>query len=304
MKVRRGGGISRDIEDRRAQGATGRSGITMGKGLQMGGGAGILAILAVVASLCATQGGGGGGSGFDFTQIFDQLPQAQVAPGSKDLPVASPEEEQMVEFVSFVLDDVQAVWTQQFAAAGQTYERATLVLFRGSTGTACGTGSSQMGPFYCPLDQKVYLDLNFFEELATKFGAPGDFAAAYVIAHELGHHVQNLTGINEEVRTLQQQNPDEANDLSIRQELQADCFAGVWATSTYERGILEEGDIEEGLRAASAVGDDYIQKELGSGSVNPDTWTHGSSEQRVKWFTTGFDSGDPGACDTFSVKNP
>ncbi|MCB9486071.1 MAG: neutral zinc metallopeptidase [Dehalococcoidia bacterium] len=300
MKVRRGGGISRNIEDRRAQGATGGS---MGKGLQMGGGAGILAIIALVVSLCATQGGGGG-SGFDLTQVFNQLPQAQVAPGSKELPPASPQEDQMVEFVSFVLDDIQAVWAEQFRAAGQTYQDATLVLFRGSTSTACGLGSAQMGPFYCPLDQKVYLDLNFFEELATKFGAPGDFASAYVIAHELGHHVQKLTGINDEVRTLQEQNPNQANDLSIRQELQADCFAGVWATSTYERGILDEGDIDEGLRAASSVGDDYIQKELGSGRVNPDTWTHGSSEQRVKWFKTGFESGEPDACDTFSIKNP
>ncbi len=301
MKVRRGGGISKDIEDRRAQGPAG--GVSLGKGLSMGGGAGILAIIALIASLCATQGGGGG-SGFDLTQIFNQLPQAQVAPGTKDLPPVSAEEEQQVEFVSFVLDDIQATWEGEFERAGQTYDRATLVLFRGSTQTACGVGSAQMGPFYCPADQKVYLDLNFFDELATRFGAPGDFAAAYVIAHEIGHHVQNLTGISDEVRALQQRNPDDANDLSIRLELQADCFAGVWATSTYERGILEAGDVEEGLRAASSVGDDYIQKELGSGTINPDTWTHGSSEQRVNWFTTGFESGDPGACDTFSVNSP
>jgi predicted metalloprotease len=178
------------------------------------------------------------------------------------------------------------------------------VLFRGSTSTGCGTGSAQMGPFYCPLDEKVYLDLNFFEELSRKFGAPGDFAQAYVIAHEVGHHIQKLIGVNEEVRRLQQQNPDDANDLSIRQELQADCFSGVWAQSTYERGILERGDIEEGLQAATAVGDDYIQRELGGGRVNPDTWTHGSSEQRTRWFQTGFDSGEPASCDSFSVDEP
>jgi predicted metalloprotease len=300
MKIRRGGGVSRNIEDRRAQGATGGG---LGRGMTIGGGGGILAIVALIASLCLSQGGGGGG-GFDLTQIFNQLPQAQVAPGSQELPQSSPEEDALVEFVSFVLDDTQATWTQLFEQSGQQYQDAQLVLFRGSTSTACGTGSAQMGPFYCPLDQKVYLDLNFFEELSRRFGAPGDFAQAYVIAHEIGHHVQMLTGINEEVRNLQQSNPDDANDLSIRQELQADCFSGVWARSTYERGILEEGDIEEGIQAATVVGDDYIQRELGGGRVNPETWTHGSSDQRVKWFQVGFDSGDPGSCDTFSVKNP
>jgi predicted metalloprotease len=224
-----------------------------------------------------------------------------VAPGSGEVPTSSPEEDELVEFVSFVLDDIQAVWEQQFAADGQTYERATLVLFRGSTQTACGLGSAAMGPFYCPADQKAYLDLNFFEELAEKFAAPGDFAGAYVIAHEIGHHVQNLTGVSGEVRSLQQQDPDDANELSIRQELQADCLAGVWASSIYERGLLDTGDIEEGLQAATAVGDDYIQRELGDGRVNQDTWTHGSSEQRVRWFQTGFDTGAPASCDTFSV---
>ncbi len=301
MKIRRGGGVSRNIEDRRGQGATG-GGIGLGRG--MAGGGGILAIIALIASVCLSTQGGGGGGGFDLTQIFNQLPQAQVAPGSKELPASSPEEDAMVEFVSFVLDDSQALWDQQFAAAGQEYREANLVLFRGSTPTDCGTGSSQMGPFYCPLDEKVYLDLNFFEELSRRFGAPGDFAQAYVIAHEIGHHIQLLTGINEEVRALQQRNPDDANELSIRQELQADCFAGVWGTSVYERGILEPGDIEEGIQAATVVGDDYIQANLGGGRVNPETWTHGSSDQRVKWFQRGFDSGDPGSCDTFSVDNP
>jgi predicted metalloprotease len=303
VKIRRGGGVSRNIEDRRAQGPTG-GGFSLGKGASIGGGGGIIAIIALIASVClATQGGGGGG-GFDFGSILQQLPQAQVAPGTKQLPASSPEEDEMVLFVSFVLDDLQATWAQEFANAGQQYREATLELFRGQTSTECGLGSAQMGPFYCPLDEKVYLDLNFFEELASRFGAPGDFAQAYVIAHEVGHHIQKLIGVNEQVRTLQQQNPDDANDLSIRQELQADCFAGVWATSVYERGILEPGDIEEGLQAATSVGDDYIQREIGGGRVNQDTWTHGSSEQRVRWFQNGFNSGDPGACDTFSVGDP
>jgi hypothetical protein len=296
VKIRRRGGVSRNIEDRRAQG-----GVGLGRGLQIGGGGGILALVVVLASVCLSGQGGGGQGGFDLTQILSQLQQVRVEPGTKELPETSPEEEQLVEFVSFVLDDVQATWSREFAAAGQEYREATLVLFRGSTQTGCGIGSAQMGPFYCPPDEAVYLDLNFFEELATRFDAPGDFAQAYVIAHEIGHHVQNITGVNAEVRRLEQENRGEANELSIRTELQADCFAGVWATSVYERGILESGDIDEGLQAAASVGDDYIQRELGDGRVNPDTWTHGSSEQRVEWFKRGFESGDTEQCDTFSA---
>ena len=301
MKIRRGGGTSSDIEDRRGRSG---AGLPLGRGAAAGGG-GLVLIIALIASVCAASQGGGG-SGFDLGSVLqEQVPGAQFdTASSNEIPPSSPEETELVEFVSFVLDDLQATWDKQFTAAGMEYRDATLVLVRGSTPTACGTGSSQMGPFYCPADESVYLDLNFFEQLARQFGAPGDFAAAYVIAHEIGHHVQKLTGISEEVRRLQQQNPEDANQLSVRQELQADCFAGVWGTSVYERGLLEPGDIEEGLQAATAVGDDYIQANLNGGRVNPENWTHGSSEQRVDWFQTGFDSGEPQSCDTFSVDEP
>jgi predicted metalloprotease len=202
--------------------------------------------------------------------------------------------------------DVQEYWEGQFQAAGGTYNRTMLVLYDEGTNTGgCGFGSATAGPFYCPADEKVYIDLDFAKELATKFDAEGDFALAYVVAHEVGHHVQHVTGVSDNVRREQQQNPGNANDLSIRLELQADCFAGVWAASAWTGAVvLEAGDIEEGLLAASRVGDDWIQKNLGSGRVNPDSWTHGSSAQRQRWFTEGYESADPSACDTFAVSNP
>jgi hypothetical protein len=174
-----------------------------------------------------------------------------------------------------------------------------MVLFREAVRSACGIAGSATGPFYCPGDAKVYLDLSFFDELRRRFGAPGDFAQAYVIAHEVGHHVQNLLGIEREVRRLQADRPDAANDLSVRMELQADCLAGVWGHSTAQRGILEEGDVEEGLNAAAAIGDDRIQRQM-QGYVQPESFTHGSSQQRVEWFRKGLSTGDPDACDTFS----
>jgi uncharacterized protein len=174
------------------------------------------------------------------------------------------------------------------------------VLFTGGTRTGCGAATTAVGPFYCPLDRRVYLDLGFFRELRDRFGAPGDFAQSYVIAHELGHHVQRITGIEAAVREQSRQDPAQANALAVRLELQADCLAGVWAHSTYERGILEPGDIEEGLQAAAAVGDDRIQRSAG-GRIDPESWTHGSSEQRMRWFRRGFDSGDPASCDTFAA---
>jgi predicted metalloprotease len=173
------------------------------------------------------------------------------------------------------------------------------VLFTGSTNSGCGPATSAVGPFYCPLDRTAYLDLDFFRDLHVRFGAPGDFARAYVIGHELAHHVQNLTGVSDEVRTRSAEEPAVANELSIRLELQADCLAGVWGHSTYERDILESGDLEEGLAAAAAIGDDRIQAQA-TGRIDPDTWTHGSSEQRVHWFRRGFDSGEAARCDTFS----
>jgi hypothetical protein len=211
----------------------------------------------------------------------------------------TPEEEALVDFMSFVLDDLQATWLQVLPQSGATYRDAQMVLFRDAVQSACGMAGSATGPFYCPGDEKVYLDLSFFDELRRRFGAPGDFAQAYVIAHEVGHHVQNLLGIEREVRRLQGQNPGAANDLSVRMELQADCLAGVWGNSTAQRGILERGDVEEGLNAAAAIGDDRIQRQM-QGYVQPESFTHGSSEQRVLWFRKGLSTGNPDSCDTFS----
>ena len=277
MRWRRGAGGGQ-IEDRRGAGP-----------IALGGGAGGIGL--IVLLLFYLLGGGGSAEGGGPLERLPELPAAQGETGP------DPDAE-LKDFVGFVVQDVQESWTTAFANADRPYEPTKLVLFEGATQTGCGVGSSQTGPFYCPLDRKVYLDLGFFRELRSRFGAPGDFAQAYVIAHEFGHHVQNILGVNSEVRQKQQQNPSEANALSIRLELQADCLAGVWAHSAYEDDLLESGDLEEGLAAAAAVGDDRIQEQT-SGRVNPEQWTHGSSEQRVAWFKKGFESGDPGSCDTF-----
>jgi predicted metalloprotease len=213
--------------------------------------------------------------------------------------VESPEEQQLVEFMVFVLNDSQDAWERILPEHGEQYRDAMLVLFRDATQSACGIGQAGMGPFYCPADEKVYLDLSFFEELRQRFGAPGDFAQAYVIAHEIGHHVQNVLGTSGRVRQLQERRPREANELSVRLELQADCYAGVWGNTTEQRRILEQGDVEEGLNAAAAIGDDRLQR-MSQGSVNQESFTHGSSAQRVSWFKRGFASGDPRSCDTFA----
>jgi predicted metalloprotease len=205
-------------------------------------------------------------------------------------------EQPQVQFVSFVLDDAQKTWRK---ILGDRYQNARLVLFRDVVQSACGTADSATGPFYCPGDHKVYIDLSFYDELDRRFGAPGDFAQAYVLAHEIGHHVQSLLGISQRVRQLQRANPDQVNALSVRLELQADCFAGVWGHSTEERNILEAGDVDEGLAAAAAVGDDRLQRQA-RGSVNPDSFTHGTSAQRQQWFRRGFESGDVQSCDTFA----
>jgi predicted metalloprotease len=213
-------------------------------------------------------------------------------------PADSAREEPEVVFVSQVLDDAQATWARILPQYGAQYHDAKLVLFRDATDTGCGTGQAAMGPFYCPLDQKVYIDLGFYDELRTKFGATGDFAQAYVIAHELGHHVQHLLGTDAKVRRAQEQNPSTANQYSVRLELQADCYAGVWGRSTEQRNKLDPGDIDEGLNAAAAVGDDRILAQSGQ-RVNTDSFTHGSAAQRSSWFRKGYESGDPRACDTF-----
>jgi uncharacterized protein len=264
------GGRSPNLEDRRGRGFGGPLGI----------GGGILTlILALIFGPDVLQQDDGTGASYGEVGLA---------------PADSAREEPMVQFVSFVLDDVQQTWS---TAAGSGYRPAKLVLFRGGTETGCGVGQSAMGPFYCPLDEKVYVDLDFFGELDRRFGAPGDFAQAYVIAHELGHHIQHLQGTDERVRQLQAANPSAANQLSVRLELQADCYAGVWAHSASQRGKLETGDVEEGLGAASAVGDDRIQQQT-TGRVNVDAFTHGTARQRAEWFNRGLSSGQPSACNT------
>jgi predicted metalloprotease len=290
---------SADIEDRRSAG--GRFGGGGGMPIPMGrlgeGGIGTIIVLVIVYLLFVRGGGGGGGFNVpDPTNAFPQVPQSGT--GDNSVP-GSPDEDKEVQFVSFVLDDAQGFWQQQFEAAGKPYQRARLVLFRNQVRSGCGLASSATGPFYCPLDQKVYIDLGFFNELRQRFQAPGDFAEAYVLTHEIGHHIQQQLGIDQKVRQQSQANPDEANALSVRLELQADCLAGVWARSTYDRGILESGDLEEGLTAASAVGDDRIQQQT-RGRIDPESFTHGTAEQRAHWLQTGFDSGKLEACDTFS----
>ena len=276
------GGRSENLEDLR--GASG--GGFGGGGMKVGvGGLLVLAVLSVVFGVDLVGPFTGGGA----------PPPAQ----SRNRALDDPQEERMVQFVSFVLDDTQKTWQQIFPRVGARYQEATLVLFRDGIRSGCGVAGSTTGPFYCPGDGKVYIDLSFFEELDRRFGAPGDFAQAYVLAHEIGHHVQNLLGTERRFRESQRINPGSANSLSVRMELQADCYAGVWGHSAARRNILEAGDVEEGLGAAAAIGDDRLQRR-GQGYVNPESFTHGSSQQRVQWFRRGLETGDIGACDTFS----
>ena len=257
-----------------------------GGGLRIGAGG---AVLLLVLSLVTGQ---------NFFAILGNVIDTGPQDGGQ-VSAPSKEDEPMVEFVSFVLDDVQSTCSKIFPVAGRNYERAKLVLFTDRVQSGCGYGEAAMGPFYCPVDRKAYVDLGFFEELRSRFGAPGDFAQAYVLAHEIGHHVQNVLGLSEQVQDLQRRRPNDANRLSVLLELQADCFAGVWAHSTEQRDILERGDVEEGMGAAAAVGDDRIQKQ-GGARVNPETWTHGSSQQRVEWFQRGMRGGTVASCNTFA----
>ncbi|MGH7180467.1 MAG: KPN_02809 family neutral zinc metallopeptidase [Nitrospiraceae bacterium] len=239
-------------------------------------------------------------TGINPLTLIDMLndTQSMTEPSgpSEPAPIGSPDD-QLGKFASVVLADTETTWRQLL---GPQYEYPRLVLFTGGVHSACGTTSSAVGPFYCPNDHKVYLDLSFFNEMARRLGAPGDFAQAYVIAHEVGHHVQNVMGIAEKVTRLQRQASErEGNALSVRMELQADCFAGVWGHhAKRERNLIEPGDFEEGLKAAAAIGDDRLQK-MGQGYVQPESWTHGSSEQRMTWLRKGLETGDPKACDTF-----
>ena len=218
---------------------------------------------------------------------------------SSTRPVAdSPAENRQVDFVTFVLNDVQATWEKLLPEAGGSYRHTKLVLFRDLTSSGCGTAQSATGPFYCPEDEKVYIDLGFFQELRDRFAAPGEFAQAYVIAHEIGHHVQKLLGTEGKVRRLQRGDPSQQNPLSVRLELQADCYAGIWGHATAERKIIDEADVSAGIQAAAAVGDDRLQR-MATGHVSPESFTHGSSAQRTQWFKRGLSSGEIGTCDTF-----
>jgi predicted metalloprotease len=279
---------SPDIEDRRGEGGGLGFG---GGGFRLGcGGIVLLAILSLVFKknfFALLDSNSGGPAAVDITHSGPPVSQ-------------SADDRERVKFVSFVVEDVQRTWEKEFPQLGRNYQRAKLVLFRDATRSGCGFAKSAMGPFYCPADEKVYLDLGFFDELRSRFGAPGRFAEAYVIAHEFGHHVQTLLGTEEKVRRAEAKRPSLKNTLSVRVELQADCFAGVWGHSTDERNLLESGDVESGLAAAAAVGDDRLQK-AATGRVNPESFTHGSSKERVEWFRRGFQTGQVGACDTFAA---
>jgi uncharacterized protein len=276
----------KQIEDRRGRG---------GSALPIGVGGGGIGIVVLVAYLLISALGGGGGLPVDAG-----VPAFPGAPAAQGEELQPREGDEAAQFVAFVTDDVQDTWARLFAAAERKYEPTKVVLFTQATQSGCGAASAATGPFYCPLDRKVYLDLGFFDELSRRFGAPGDFAQAYVIAHEFGHHVQTLLGIEGDVRKGQQEHPDEANELSVRMELQADCFAGVWGHSAFEEDLLSSGDLEEGLAAAAAIGDDRIQEST-RGRVDPESFTHGTSEQRATWFRRGFEAGDPNACETFDA---
>lgn len=243
--------------------------------------------------------------GVDPTVFLDQQisTTSSVSTSTTSKPI-SPVENQLADFVSVVLADTEDTWHALFNKFGKTYREPKLVLFSGAVQSACGFAQAAMGPFYCPADQKVYIDLSFYQDLKNRHGAPGDFAQAYVIAHEIGHHVQTLLGISEKIHSARARvSQTEGNQLSVMQELQADCFAGVWAHhADRARQILEEGDIEEALNAASAIGDDRLQREA-RGYVTPDSFTHGSSKQRVSWFKRGFETGDIRDCNTFQANN-
>jgi predicted metalloprotease len=271
---------SGNIEDRRGMG--------MGSvGLPLGGGVGGLILLLLISWLTGT-------NPLDLIST-SSVPQDQSV-GTTGVRDNDPQ----AKFISVVLADTEDTWREVFRQRGQAYVPPVLVLFNGATQSACGVGRSEVGPFYCPTDRKVYLDLSFFRELDERFGAPGDFAQAYVVAHEVGHHVQNMLGIAESVAAARERSDDrQSNALSVRLELQADCFAGVWGHYAATRGVLEPGDADEGLNAAAAIGDDRLQR-MGRGQVIPETFTHGSSADRVRWLRRGLDSGTIDSCDTFS----
>ncbi|MEM1415195.1 MAG: neutral zinc metallopeptidase [Myxococcota bacterium] len=291
--MRRDGRRSTNIEDRRGQRMRGRGGAKLGAGGTL-----VILVLAVVVKL----------AGGDPTMLLDA---AAGAGGGAGAPAStggasytpSPEEERLADFVAVVLADTEDTWGPLFQQQlGRSYQAPKLVLFGGQVSSACGMASSAVGPFYCPADQQVYIDLQFFSDLDRRFGAPGDFAQAYVVAHEVGHHVQTILGISQRLRQMKAgRSRAEQNQLSVAQELQADCFSGVWAHHAHaQRQVLEQGDIEEGLRAAAAIGDDTLQRRAG-GRVQPESWTHGSSEERVRWFRVGLETGQVARCNSAPI---
>ncbi len=292
------------VEDLRGRGGGGGGlgglgGLLSGKGGKVG----IPGIIILVVGFLISQAGGGGGAGTDITDVLGQMtgqaPAGQVAPPA---PGEGATEDAQYQFIAKVGNLLDTYWTESFQESGQDYRSAKIRIFDAPTPTGCGTGRPETGPFYCPADDYVYIDFGFYEQLERQLGFDGDFAMAYVIAHEWGHHIQNVLGINEEVQDRSRDaSQEEANALSVKLELQADCFAGVWAKSAYEddRGLLESGDLEEAIDAAGAVGDDRIQERT-QGRINPESFTHGSAAERQRWFRTGFDTADPSRCDTFS----
>jgi len=272
---------SENVEDRRGIGVGGIA----------GGGVGVV-VIALIAMFF----------GVDPRVILQEASQGQAPSGQQQAVPVDPVQDKLKDFVSVVLADTEDTWGEIFQRGGSTYERPKLVLFTGAVRSACGLAQSAVGPFYCPGDRRVYIDLDFYKMLEKRFGAPGEFAKAYVLAHEVGHHVQNLLGISGKVHAaMERASRERANQLSVRQELQADCYAGIWANhANRSRHILEAGDVESGLNAAAAIGDDRLQKQA-QGYVAPESFTHGSSAQRVQWFRRGLESGELSACDTFKA---
>ena len=291
---------SSQIEDRRGSGGGGRSGGGMRVGGGRGVGLGTIAVALVAGWIFGINPGTIIGVLGGLEGAAPGATQQAPAPGA----TRSAPQDENARFVSTVLASTEDIWQETFQASGRDYRKPVLVLYRGSTRSACGTGQAAMGPFYCPGDEKVYLDLGFFETMRRQLGAPGDFAQAYVVAHEVGHHVQNLLGITDRVDALRgRQSEAQANAMSVRLELQADCFAGVWAgRSQQAKNWLEQGDLEEAMNAASQIGDDTLQQNAG-GAVRPESFTHGSSAQRMRWFQRGFQSGQVSQCDTFQARS-
>jgi len=312
MKWRRKKDSGNVIDLRGAEGSGGgRSRISLPGGMPggmagLGGGLGTIVAIVLIAIQIFGGGGSSGGGGFQLPggfDIGDILTPGATAPGAGSPDPIPPEEDpqrDLKDFSVYVFEDSQEVWAGTFQKSSQKYEDAQLVLYSSAVSTeGCGNATSAVGPFYCPADSRVYLDLTFYEDMQRQLGAGGDFAWAYVIAHEMGHHIQNVTGTNAKVSSLEREDPSSKNELSVRTELQADCYAGVWGATVFASGDLEDGDLDEAFNAAEAIGDDRLQEQAGQ-EVNPDSFTHGTSEQRKTWFKRGYESGDPSACDTFS----